>query len=57
MAHRGVRVILTSRSEAKARATVEALLCGLPGAKVEGLVLDLTDPASAERFAGRASSP
>ncbi len=55
LARRGARVLLTSRSAAKAQAA-GAVLSDLPGARVEGFAMDLTDPASVERFAGRVAS-
>ncbi len=56
LARRGARVLLTSRSAARARVAAGAILADLPGASVEGLALDLTDPAGIERFAGRVSA-
>ncbi len=56
LARRGARVFLSSRSAAKGQAAVGAVLSDLPGARVEGFALDLTDPVGIERFAGRVAA-
>ncbi len=56
LARRGARVFFSSRSAAKAQAAAGVILPDLPGARVEGFAMDLTDPASVERFAGRVAS-
>lgn len=56
LARRGARVFLASRSAAGGRAAAGAILGELPGARVEAVALDLTDPASIARFARRVSS-
>lgn len=56
LARRGMRVFLTSRNTTKGRAAAGAILSELPGARVEAVALNLTDPASIARFAGRVSA-
>ena len=56
LARRGARVFLASRSAVGGRAAAGAILAELPGARVEAVALDLTDPAGIARFARRISS-
>ncbi len=56
LARKGARVFLTSRSGARGRAAAAAIASDVPGTSVEGIELDLTDPASIERFAERVAS-
>ncbi|MEZ4318327.1 MAG: oxidoreductase [Myxococcota bacterium] len=47
-AEKGARVVITSRSEAKAREAIEAVKAHAPGADVDFVLLDLSEPASIE---------
>lgn len=53
LARRGAHVIMTARSEARGRAAVAGIRAAVPGASVELRLLDLSDLAEVERFAGR----
>lgn len=46
LAGKGARVVITSRSEAKAKGAIEAIKEAVPGADVDFVLLDLADPES-----------
>lgn len=51
LARRGARVVIACRSVDKGRAAAKQILSEVPSARLDTVGLDLTDPASIERFA------
>lgn len=56
LARKGAQVVIACRSIDKGGAAARRILSELPAARVETVALDLTDPASIERFAGSVAS-
>lgn len=56
LARKGARVFIASRSIGRGEEAAELIWSKLPTAKLDAAELDLTDPASVERFAGIISS-
>jgi NAD(P)-dependent dehydrogenase (short-subunit alcohol dehydrogenase family) len=52
LARNGARVVIACRSIDKGNAAIKRVLSELPAARLDTVALDLTDPASIERFAG-----